>query len=888
VDRPSRINSDPTREKLPPHHIEAEESLLSAVLIDNDTLLDILEILKPEDFYRTAHQKIFASVIDLFNNSEPVDLVTLNNALSENGQLKSVGGAPYLAGLVDTVPMAVNARHYARIIHSKAVLRRLIEKSTEIVQRCYQDRGDTDDIINFAEHAIFSVSEDKTSKPFHSISELVALNFDTLEKRSENKSLLTGIPSGFSDLDRLTSGFQDSDLIIIAARPAMGKTSFALNIARNAAVEYNIPVAVFSLEMSKEQLSMRMLCSEGHVDSSRVRSGMFHKQDWRNLTDAAGVLSEAPIYIDDSPNITTTSIRTKSRRLKMDGGLGLIIIDYLQLMRGPAKSERRDLEISEISRALKNLAKELNIPILALSQLNRMLEQRSDKRPILSDLRESGCLAGDTLIPLSSGERIPIKKLADKRNGFEILALNERNYKIEKAEISNAFSTGFNHVYLLTTSSGRVIKATCNHKFRTLDEWKRLDQLEIGEHIAAPREMKFSGNPTMKDSELALLGHLIGDGCTLPSHAIQYTTGEKDLANIVADLALDLFPGDITPRIKKERTWYQVYLASTRKHTHGVRNAISEWLTELNAFGLRSYEKKVPEKVFSQSKESVSVFLRHLWTTDGSIRVRKFKNGRIGPNIYYATSSVQLAYDVLTLLLIFGINATLHRRSQRKKGRDQYHIMIRGKSDVEKFAYDIGTVGKYKKASLEEIKSIMSNITENTNRDVVPKKTWRKYVTPSMKEQGITSREMQAKIKNAYCGTSLYNSNMGRKRAKRVALAVNSKELLLLAESDVYWDKIKIIEYSGKEETFDLTVPVHHNFIANNLFSHNSLEQDADLVAFIYRDEVYNKDENNPEKGKAEIILGKHRNGPVGTAHLAFLNTYTRFENLAHLSPTGD
>jgi len=395
VDRPSRINSDPTREKLPPHHIEAEESLLSAILIDNDTLLDILEILKPEDFYRTAHQKIFASVIDLFNNSEPVDLVTLNNALSENGQLKSVGGAPYLASLVDTVPMAVNARHYARIIHSKAVLRRLIEKSTEIVQRCYQDRGETDEIINFAEHAIFSISEDKTSKPFHSISELVVSNLDTLEKRYESKSLLTGIPSGFSELDRLTSGFQNSDLIIIAARPAMGKTSFALNIARNATVEYNVPVAVFSLEMSKEQLSMRMLCSEGRVDSSRVRSGMFHKQDWLNLTNAASVLSEAPIYIDDSPNITTTSIRTKSRRLKMDGGLGLIIIDYLQLMRGPAKSERRDLEISEISRALKNLAKELNIPILALSQLNRMLEQRSDKRPMLSDLRESGALEQD-------------------------------------------------------------------------------------------------------------------------------------------------------------------------------------------------------------------------------------------------------------------------------------------------------------------------------------------------------------------------------------------------------------------------------------------------------------------------------------------------------------
>ncbi len=395
MDRPSRVNSDPTLEKLPPHNLEAEESLLSATLIDNDTLLDILEIIKPDDFYRTAHQKIFASVIDLFNNSEPVDLVTLNNDLSEKGQLQSVGGSHFLASLVDTVPMAVNARHYARIIHGKAVLRRLIEKSTKIVQLCYQDRGEVDDVINFAERTIFEVMEDKTSKAFHSISELVASNFDTLEKRAESKTLLTGIPSGFSDLDSLTSGFQNSDLIIIAARPAMGKTSFALNIARNATVEYNIPVAVFSLEMSKEQLSMRMLCSEGRVDSSRVRSGMFHKQDWLNLTNAADVLSDAPIYIDDSADITTSSIRAKARRLKMDKDLGLIIIDYLQLMRGSVKSERRDLEISEISRSLKGLAKELNIPILALSQLNRMLEQRSDKRPMLSDLRESGALEQD-------------------------------------------------------------------------------------------------------------------------------------------------------------------------------------------------------------------------------------------------------------------------------------------------------------------------------------------------------------------------------------------------------------------------------------------------------------------------------------------------------------
>lgn len=435
--------------------MEAEESLLSAILIDNETLLDILEVLKPEDFYRTAHQKIFASIVELFNNSEPVDLVTLNNALKEKGELQAVGGAAYLATIVDTIPMALNANHYARIIHGKAILRRLIEKSTEIVQRCYQDRGEVDDVIDFAEHAIFQVSEDKTAKAFHSISELVASNFDTLEKRAESKTLLTGIPSGFSDLDHMTSGFQNSDLIIIAARPAMGKTSFALNIARNATVEYEIPTAIFSLEMSKEQLSMRMLCSEGRVDSSRVRSGMFHKQDWRNLTDAADVLSEAPIYIDDAANISTASIRAKARRLKMDKDLGLIIIDYLQLMRGVVKSERRDLEISEISRSLKSLAKELDIPIIALSQLNRMLEQRSDKRPILSDLRESGALEQDAdLVMFIYRDEVYNKDENNPDRGkAEIILSKHRNGPVGTANLTflNAYTRFENRAHLSPT-----------------------------------------------------------------------------------------------------------------------------------------------------------------------------------------------------------------------------------------------------------------------------------------------------------------------------------------------------------------------------------------------------------------------------------------------------
>lgn len=387
--------TDPSLHHLPPQNLEAEASLLSAVLIDNTALLDIVEILVPDDFYRSAHQRIFEAITDLFARSEPVDLVTLANILKEKGHLEDIGGAAFLSALVDTAPMAVNAGHYAKIVHDKANLRRLIAKSNQIVQRCFEDRGNVDEVLDFAEQSVFEIAESKSRKSFHPISALIEKNIDKLEERQGNRTLITGVPTGFTDLDYLTSGFQPSDLIILAARPSMGKTALALNIARNTAVETNTAVALFSLEMSKEQLTMRMLCSEARVDSHRLRGGFLSSDDWTNITQAASVLSEAPVFIDDSPDLTALDVRAKARRLKMDKPLGLIIIDYLQLMQGRRNIERRDLEISDISRSLKALAKELDVPVIALSQLNRKLEERTDKRPKLSDLRESGALEQD-------------------------------------------------------------------------------------------------------------------------------------------------------------------------------------------------------------------------------------------------------------------------------------------------------------------------------------------------------------------------------------------------------------------------------------------------------------------------------------------------------------
>lgn len=382
-------------QRIPPHSIEAEESLLSAILLDNNVLLDVIEILSPEDFYRTAHKKIFSIIIDLFSKSEPVDLITVANSLKDREELDEIGGASYLSGLVDSVPLAVNPVHYSKIIRDKASLRRLIQKSTIIINRCFEHQGNVDEVIDFAEKSVFEISEDKIRQSFFQMRQLIETNIDTLEERQGNQTAFTGLPTGYTQIDTMTSGLQNSDLIILAARPSMGKTAFALNIASNIAVREHVSVAIFSLEMSKEQLSMRLLSSEARIDSSRVRNGFLTPEDWNRLTDSASVLSEAPIFIDDTSSISATEIRAKARRLKMEKNLGLIIIDYLQLMKVSASLDRRDLEIAEISRSLKGLAKELDIPIIALSQLNRMLEQRSDKRPVLSDLRESGALEQD-------------------------------------------------------------------------------------------------------------------------------------------------------------------------------------------------------------------------------------------------------------------------------------------------------------------------------------------------------------------------------------------------------------------------------------------------------------------------------------------------------------
>jgi replicative DNA helicase len=423
-------------QRIPPQSLDAEVSVLGGILLENEALNRVLEVIHESDFYRESHRKIFSAMLELSERSEPTDLITLSEILKKREAFDQVGGIEYLNSLVNSVPTAANISYYAKIIKEKSILRKLINRATEIVSQGYSDSGDVDDFLDRAEHSIFEISEDRVRPSFYPIKDIIKSSFKTIEKLYEKRQLITGVPSGFAKLDELTSGLQPSDLIIVAGRPSMGKTAFALNIAQHAAIKGGIPSAIFSLEMAKEQLALRMLCSEAKVDAHRLRGGFLSEADWPKLTRAAGNLSEAPIFIDDTPGLTALEMRAKSRRLKAEHRLGLVIVDYLQLMRGRADSDNREQEISDISRSLKALAKELNVPVIALSQLNRRVEERGDKRPQLADLRESGAIEQDADVIIFLYREEIYNRSDNNKGKAEIIIGKQRNGPTDKFELA--------------------------------------------------------------------------------------------------------------------------------------------------------------------------------------------------------------------------------------------------------------------------------------------------------------------------------------------------------------------------------------------------------------------------------------------------------------------
>ena len=484
-------------EKIPPQNEQAEQAVLGGILIDSEAIWRVIDILKPDDFYSPKHEKIYSAILDLVHLKQPIDILTLSDRLKALGILEEVGGLDYLTYLINTVPSAFNIYNYAKIVVDKKIRRDLVSISNEIFNFAFDESLATEELLDVVEQRIFSVVEKSSPYEFKHIKNLLEAAYERIEalQKQEGVKKYRGIPTGFEELDNYLSGLQKSDFIILASRPSLGKTTLALDIARNAAVNFNIPVGIFSLEMSSDQIVDRFLAAEAGISLWRLRTGKLYTEGEINemalLANAFDKLSQAPIYIDDTPTLNILQIRAMARRLDAEVGLGLLIIDYLQLIHSYKSYESRVQEITDISRSLKALARELQIPVLAISQLSRAPEQRASQVPRLSDLRESGCLTGDTLIlDAESGRYIPIKEIAEKKLKIKVLTINNEG-KIEIKKLVKAFYSGRKMTYLLKTKTGREIKASSNHPFYTPYGWKALEELRMGENIAAVPPTKF-------------------------------------------------------------------------------------------------------------------------------------------------------------------------------------------------------------------------------------------------------------------------------------------------------------------------------------------------------------------------------------------------------------
>jgi replicative DNA helicase len=870
-------------EKLLPQNMEAEKGVLGSIIIDPEAIVQVSDILQPEDFYRDTHRSIYEVIISLYRKREPADLITLCEALARRGQLEKVG-ADYITSLINCVPTSINAEHYAGIVRQNGECRRLIQAAAQIAAMAYEQ---VDNPLEQAEQLLLSMHTHSLSG-FMGMQPIMSEYMEELDYVYSHRGTIIGVPTGYSDLDRALGGLQKSDLILLGGRPGSGKTSLALCLGYKSALKGK-KIAIFSLEMGHKQLARRLMAMVSKVDMQRLRNGWIEDDEWEKIMETGNSLAQLPIWINDTAGNPITSIRGQLRRLIQEHqGIDMVIVDYAGLIGDSedlSKKANTVEKMTAISKGLKNVAREFDVPVLALAQLSRSVESRQNKRPQLSDLRDSGCLTGETLVYLpDTGTYERIDSLVGK-SGFHVLALNEKTWKLEPKRVIKSFPTGCKSVYKMTTRLGRNIRATANHKFLTIEGWKELSDLSPKMHISLPRELPGPIHSTMKPAELALLGHLIGDGCTLPRHAIQYTTVDHDIAEIVADLASQVFGNRIAPRINWERPreknggWYQVYLSASYRLARGKENPVAHWLRAMDAFGLRSYEKFVPQCVFSQNTEGIAVFLKHLWTTDGTAFCSE-ANGI--PTISYATSSMRLAYDVQSLLLRLHITSRVICVPQGKKGRHQYHVYVSGKTNQEGFIHLVGLVGVRKQALLNQVQDHLATRVGNTNLDILPRHVWRQLVVPALVLSGMTIGQMFAQM-GSVGTTSVYRKGLSRGRALKVATALQSSQLMTLAQSEVYWDEIVSIEPDGEEEVYDLTVEEHHNFVANNIIVHNSLEQDADVVLFIYRDDYYAKAEHREDytpTNIAEVSIAKHRNGPTGEISLYFQADQTMFYDL--------
>ncbi len=878
--------------KVAPHSKESEMIVLGSMLTSINSLNIGADGLDENDFYFTEHKIIFQSLKAFYCNDKPADVHLISEELKRQDKLKAVGGVGYLTTLAQYAGTSAFIEEYIALVRDKSILRRMINAAQDVERKALNNPEDVHILLDEAQAKFFTISQSannnagvlikdllsgiKAASQLPYLKELQAKQ-EAFQKKGPEDLGITGIPSHFVDLDKMLNGLGHSNLMILAARPAMGKTALALNIAENVAFKSGLPVGIFSLEMTAEQLLHRMICSQSEVESDKIRTGALNGVEYQRIVAAVNSMMKGTVVIDDQPGLKITDLRARARRMKESHNIELLVVDYLQLISGSGLSrtgENRQNEISEISRMMKTLARELNLPIICLSQLSRKVEERQGHRPMMSDLRESGCLTGDAVIQdAETGTLYTIQELADRKQQIPIYVhAVDKDLKVGKHRMIKAFYSGKKKVFELKTRSGRSIKASDNHPFLKLEGWTPLEKLKVGDKLALPRQIRIENNE-MQDDELILLGHLLGDGCILPNQPYHYTSADEENIDIVSRTSSALF--GINPRVVKQKNWYHVYLPSPTHLTHNKYHPITSWYSSLGIERVRSYDKRIPNAVFENSETKVALFLKHLWATDGNVSIKKLKGRKDSAAIYYSSSSKILARQTQYLLTQVGIASKLCDVPSNKGYRNMYHVNVYGASDQLLFLKKVGCAGK-RGNIIPQLTELLLEISQNPNNDVIPKEAWNTIVRKTKNEFNLGWRDVCSALNTSYCGSSLFKNGISRQRMKCLYNAMPSKELKNLAESDLYWDEIVSIEELGIEDVYDATVEDVHNFVANGIIVHNSIEQDSDIVMFLLRREYYDPYD---KPGLAELIVAKNRHGAVGSVNMTYRKELAQFAN---------
>jgi len=846
-------------ESVAPHDRLAEQRVIGALLIDRDAIFKVADLLRADDFFVPSHQRIYASALELLERRERIDPLTLQVELARRDLLDQVGGPRYLAELAEIVPTAVDIEQHARQVRDRSVMRGLLGAARSIAADAYGEPTDTALALDRAEQRIFALRDIATNAQLRHILPALLQNYEHLTERMEHPFEVSGVASGFQDLDNFTQGFTPGDLIIIAARPSVGKTSLGLAIAFNAA-KRGESTLIFSLEMDTRQIVARFLGLNSRNDLLALRTGIMD-------SEAASALMNLPVLIDDTPGISIMELRTKARRATAYGRLGLIVIDYLQLVRTGGEEENRVQEIATISRNLKSLARELQVPIIALSQLSRAAGDAGNE-PKLSTLRE--CVTGETLVCLTDGRRVPIRDLVGTTP--EVWSVDHTG-TIVSARSDAVWPVGTRPVLKVRLASGRSIRATALHRLMTLEGWARLEHLRPNDRVAIARQIPEPVAPERwPDEHVGLLGQLIGDGSFLSNAPMRYTTSSIDNSAYVAHAAATAFGAQVTC-IRGRGTWHQLLISGNGNRWHPA--GANAWLRSLGIFGQRSHEKRIPEAAFRLANDQIALLLRHLWATDGSISPTERRGGQ---HVYYATNSPGLATDVAALLLRLGI-VTRTTRVKEEGYRDGYQIHVSGTPHQLRFLEVVGAFGP-RVAPANVLRERLASIRPNTNVDTLPVAAFDR-VRSLMREQGVTQRAMAGLRGTTYGGSAHFKFAPSRSTVADYAARLHDETLVGWATNDLFWDRIISIEPDGEEEVFDLTVPGPSSWVADGVISHNSgaLEQDSDQVIMLW------KDKEETVTGAPRLIHGavaKNRNGPTGTFDLFFEPEQARFFSKAN------